>query len=726
MFWARLILLFLLAVPLTSGAQERIVGNIEAYAKLYGYIRYFYPGDIAAGIDWDCFSMKALPMVMKPENNRDLMEILDSLFTPIAPEIVFTAKCQDSSGIIARNNKCKPCRKNQVYWIHQGYSDDNSSQWFYSFRTNRQVIQKKEYVSLFKQSVSLNSMDNGKISVELIGRTGTFQKGDFQLQLMQYDSAGKYIYYYDNIIGNSKAGNNLKKFTCMIQQKAVRVELNINASGPGLFKIDDLNYSFSTREGDTVHVAEVNNAWTTIRNVDFYDTLRRSAQIQFLEKYCPVEENLVIDLTDSIRVEFPVCARNTLPVNSFPDYCAGFSPGDYSPENKYARLTSVIELWNIFKNFYPFGSPLTDNGFRKALRKCINEPDEQEFSGVLKEMLSPVKDSHINIFGPEDNFFPSFFTDICNDTVFVTQVLDSSLPLQKGDLIKSINDIPVSRIIDSLAGLNSAANPASAKIFAIAEVMKGRQGTKMKLEITRKGSCFVYEVLRDFNKWDLSVTDVASKFPAIQWMEDSIIYINIGVVTESLLNRETENIAKSKGIIVDLRQYPYDSSVALLLEHIVSVKTEIPYYYFVPVNLMPDKGNNFSDPEKNYRKFLPRFPSFSQPFIVLIDKQTTSMGETYAYYFKNSGRAKLIGERTQGTTGSMNDVLLTSTGFRVSYTGAYFSFEDKRPFALTSIEPDIVVSPSCRDKLKDEDYLIQYALKYLIRQRIIEKNSIIH
>jgi hypothetical protein len=33
------------------------VRNLEALARLYGYVRYFHPSDEAAGIDWDYFAM---------------------------------------------------------------------------------------------------------------------------------------------------------------------------------------------------------------------------------------------------------------------------------------------------------------------------------------------------------------------------------------------------------------------------------------------------------------------------------------------------------------------------------------------------------------------------------------------------------------------------------------------------------------------------------------------
>jgi len=34
--------------------------NIYAFARIYGYIKYFYPSDEAANTDWDVFSIYGL------------------------------------------------------------------------------------------------------------------------------------------------------------------------------------------------------------------------------------------------------------------------------------------------------------------------------------------------------------------------------------------------------------------------------------------------------------------------------------------------------------------------------------------------------------------------------------------------------------------------------------------------------------------------------------------
>ena len=63
--------------------------NLRAFAKLYGYVRYFHPSDEPNRIDfnWDKFLFYGIGKIRTVKNNAALETTLDSLFKPIAPTI---------------------------------------------------------------------------------------------------------------------------------------------------------------------------------------------------------------------------------------------------------------------------------------------------------------------------------------------------------------------------------------------------------------------------------------------------------------------------------------------------------------------------------------------------------------------------------------------------------------------------------------------------------------
>jgi len=93
---SRLAALTLTATLLSAGAaatpDARTVDNLRAFARLYGYVRFFHPSDEAAGVDWDAFAVYGAAKVMAVDAGGDLAAALRELFVPVAPTLrVFPA-----------------------------------------------------------------------------------------------------------------------------------------------------------------------------------------------------------------------------------------------------------------------------------------------------------------------------------------------------------------------------------------------------------------------------------------------------------------------------------------------------------------------------------------------------------------------------------------------------------------------------------------------------------
>lgn len=66
---------------------RQTIRNLRAFAKLYGYVRFFHPSDEASSIDWRTFAVYAAEQVKSAKSSGLLKETLESLFLPIAPTI---------------------------------------------------------------------------------------------------------------------------------------------------------------------------------------------------------------------------------------------------------------------------------------------------------------------------------------------------------------------------------------------------------------------------------------------------------------------------------------------------------------------------------------------------------------------------------------------------------------------------------------------------------------
>jgi hypothetical protein len=66
---------------------ERGLDNVVAFTRLVGYVRFFYPGDRALGVNWDEFTIRGMRVVEAAPSADSLAATLRAIFAPIAPEV---------------------------------------------------------------------------------------------------------------------------------------------------------------------------------------------------------------------------------------------------------------------------------------------------------------------------------------------------------------------------------------------------------------------------------------------------------------------------------------------------------------------------------------------------------------------------------------------------------------------------------------------------------------
>jgi len=98
-FLCLLVILILLVEPAAIAAngapapENQQIENLFAFARLYGYVRYFHPSDEAAAIDWDKLAVHGVGRVGSVKTEAELRQALEELFLPIVPLLQL---CPDS------------------------------------------------------------------------------------------------------------------------------------------------------------------------------------------------------------------------------------------------------------------------------------------------------------------------------------------------------------------------------------------------------------------------------------------------------------------------------------------------------------------------------------------------------------------------------------------------------------------------------------------------------
>jgi hypothetical protein len=131
-----LILFALLSCTKTNSKVE----NLRTFTKVYGYVRWFYPGDESAKIDWNKFAVYGVGKVENARNEDELRNILLSLFKPFAPAIQIEDKKQAGNFDIQTINPKDTTGLQHISWTHYGVYLGERSNIYSSTRINRDTL----------------------------------------------------------------------------------------------------------------------------------------------------------------------------------------------------------------------------------------------------------------------------------------------------------------------------------------------------------------------------------------------------------------------------------------------------------------------------------------------------------------------------------------------------------------------------------------------------------
>src|SRR5689334_21113690 len=71
----------------TLSSLQQEIDRFAAFARLFGVVRYFYPGDAAATIDWNQFAVHGIARVRRATDTATLEIALRELFAPLGPGV---------------------------------------------------------------------------------------------------------------------------------------------------------------------------------------------------------------------------------------------------------------------------------------------------------------------------------------------------------------------------------------------------------------------------------------------------------------------------------------------------------------------------------------------------------------------------------------------------------------------------------------------------------------
>ncbi|WP_207420160.1 S41 family peptidase [Desertivirga brevis] len=755
-----LLSLVLIVLPFTVFPQvpgQQKINNLATFGRLYGYVRYFHPSDVAATINWDRFLYYGAKTVETAKNRQELEKKLNFLFNPIAPSVIISAR----PAFQFPQNALTPPAETQVqdiYWQHYGFGGSNN-QLYKSVRVNRSSPDNIKSHGFGTATRGIDAVPYRGKRFRLRSMIKTDGSGGSGQMWVRVDRDGNKMGFFDNMDSRPVTKTQWGRYetTGTVDKDAMAIAFGVFLSGKGKVWADNFILEFEDQGKWKVH--ELKNSsfetsaakaedWNTASPGYIYEVVddaatdgKRSLLIRnkinetidtAIYKQRPAfGDFLQKDLGSGILVMIPLVLKgsstHTYPVGDSTALKAiqsamnASSPQQFNPSDPYVRLAGVITTWNIFKHFYPYHDEIEtrwDEQLPASLTTASTIKTGKEYLILLQQLTEKLADGHVSVSGPES---PEWFTipvaltlaeeKIVIDKVYHNDKTIPEVPLKPGDVVLKVNGKPALDALDELRSRISGSKQWKTDV-ALRQLFLGKQDSEIRLVVQQVGQAEREVVLK---RAPFSSTNDKE---AIRYLGDDNYYIDISTASMDSIRAALPNLSKAKGIICDLRGYPKGNHE--LINHLLTVK-DTNKWMFVPRISYPDYEKVSFDSMGWDMK--PKEPHLSGKVVFLTGGGAISYAESYMSFIKQYKLATIVGQPTAGANGNVNMFRLPGN-YIVRFTGMKVRQQDGSQLQAKGIQPDILVEQTIKAISEGRDEYMEKALEIISSSKTAPGNSI--
>ena len=742
--------------------EEQVIGNLRAFAKLYGYVRFFHPSDEAARIDWDRFAIYGVEKVKNVSSSRQLKAVLEKLFLPLAPTLQIYLEGETPKNL-ERLKDTKDLKV--VAWQHLGVWLGNSFNIYKSLRLNRKtklptvsptqpgiVTQKLKAAPYRGKEIKLSAALRAE--VELPGVQGRMwlrvdKKGEeriFYNDMSGYPIKSKKWKTYE-IIGTVDKEAETILFGCLLKgsgklwadhfQLAVKDEsgrwMSIPLQNPGFEtgdidseppsweteerpyfrrKLKERHYTFKPTTGnpfDGERCLLIESPYTFFDKDKLFDRYPQPGE--YVDKkldrglYCRLPLALYSDAGKTRGI------NDRHPFQSLADAVDAVS-GPFPGSHERVRLAGVVIAWNIFQHFYPYFDVVTvdwDRQLTVTLRSALADKDEKDFLYTLKRLLTALKDNHAIVSHPclrGRKRLPLILGWIENRVV-VTASKDPQL--KKGDIILAIDGTPAEKVLQEKMEYISG-SPQSRRFYGLYYTTVGPANEKVRLKIQRAGE--ISEIDAERNNDDSWRTMSEFEHSPIEKIEEDIFYVDLNNATMTEIDKKIKEIANARGVVFDLRGYPKGNFK--VISYLLKEK-DTSKWAFVPKIIYPDR-ENLVGYEAHGWELEPMEPHIKGKVVFLTDGRAMSAAETFMGFIDHYKLAEIVGQPTGGTNGNINPFELPG-GYFLWWSGLRVLKPDGRQLHLIGFLPTVPMERNIKEVAEGRDLFLEKALEIIRRHK---------
>lgn len=739
-------------LPGPEAITDREFANLRAFARLFGYVRYFHPSDAASALDWDRFAIHGASRVRSASTTAELRERLDALFSPVAPTMQLYAAGEPSPAPDAVLTPDDTAGLELVVWQHRGVGLGNQGP-YQSVRLNRDIeLATPARFGSISQGMDATPYRGQEVMLEAAVRADVAGGGNQAQLWLRVDRPGEGRGFFDNMQDRPITANEWRRYriTGAVADDAEGIVVGAFLAGRGEAWFDDFRLLVRAGPGDEWTSVPLANADFEVGAVGEHPTgwnrpspgyrsattdaepYQGNRSLSMVSAPPTMPATPLFDarpqpgevaeraLGDGLFVRLPLALYSRDGQTLRPPHAPSAEPlgaelaavslNDLSAASEALRYGNVIIAWNVFQHFYPYFDVVDvdwDAVLTETLRRAAADRTAEDFLHTLQWMVARLEDGHGMVLHPivrEQTGLP-FLLERVEGEIAVVAVADPAAEacVRRGDVLVSIDGRPSDQALGERAAFVSG-SPQWREYRSLMEIGRGARGSVARLALQRRDGVVTCDVVRDFDG------QVQEERPSpIEELRDGVWYVDLTRSEMDDIRAMAGALARADGIIFDLRGYPNGNHE--VLQHLATGPIQSAHWQ-VPQRIYPDQVDLVGYETAGRWSLPPMTPYWPGRIVFLTDARAISYAESVLGIVEHYRLGEIVGRATAGANGNVNPFTLPG-GYMVPWTGMRVIKHDGSQHHLIGIQPTVPVARSLEGIRSGRDGDLDRALELL-------------
>ncbi len=740
----RLVTAAFVAAALTSPVlgvpdTDQSVRNLRAFAKLYGYVRFFHPSDEASEVDWDAFAIHGASRVKDADSRGELRKRLEELFHPIAPSVQLYSRDQTPApyDLPGDSATCLP-----VCWQHKGIGLQEPSI-YQSWRANRPKTASRASRSVVQYAhiPPGDSTGRRKLRVRARTRTKEVEPDDEPVLLaVGVNPDEKPMAALKRVSSVPMSGEEWQEFEVEAALEPGQVQAAVGVANGLSCELwaDDFEAWISAGDSwarldlkdpgfeDSVSL-EASPVWMYVTDAE------KSGENPFAGAKClhvktgtspgtfagsPLPGEYVDKPLDrGLGCRVPLCLwskdNHTLPradsaaLEQLKADVAAVSLDIATDPPLDVRLGDVVIAWTVLQHFYPYFDVVDvnwDTVLTSAFSEALSDTDALDFLFTLRRMAVALRDGHADVGHPllRGLAYMPIKVELIEDRVTVVVSMDTNM-LRRGDVVLAIDGVPAEEALDEKVS-RASGSPQWKLAKGLGRLVRGRRDSTVGLRVWRENDTFDLKA-----KYSFSGNITLDQGDSIRQLEDGIWFVDLNRAGMPEIDSVMDELAEARGVIFDLRGYPKGNHG--VISHLLSCKDTSDAWMQVPQIVYPDREGIWGFAEFGWQ-MEPKEPRIQGKVVFLTNGSAISYAESFMGLVEGYKLGDIVGQPTAGTNGNVNPFDLPG-GYSFWWTGMKVLKHDGSQHHLIGIQPTVPLERTLKAVREGRDEYIEKALELI-------------